>query len=569
MLDDTTIWNDYQKGLSYQRKMQFDTDFAEFVRFKEGKQWPKVTEKTRHMPRPVFNILDMFIRSKRAAITNTTILMQFSPQSVHDDPVVEEMATMGAKDFTDFSNILWEDIGQDQLNLDMVDDMLTLGTGAVHYYWDNSIKSGRSDRIAGDLRGEIIDPLSIFFADPAEKDVQRQDWVILSTRLTLAAARALCEAHGVSGSEIEALSADKVKNPYNSEVLEDGVILLTKYFRKNGAVFYSKAFKNFTLVKETALTPKTGGAAVLPLEGIEGAEGLGVAAQAAQEYQIDRYPVVILSNRKRKNSIFGIGESPEVITINRIYNFMRAMEAFSVQKTGWPTLLVKQNAIQQAITNEPGETLSLSSNASREDIGYLNPPTMNVAASRLCDEIFSMVRTVSGTTEVSTGEQIGSNMAASAIIALQNQAKTPVEEQQKKFFRAIEEIGKIWCCFFKSYYSIGRGMVTEGENGEPVGRQFEGTQYAGVDFKLKVNVGSGSQFGEQLVMATLENLYNRKDIDKKQYVELLPDNVAPFKDKLLKLWKEQEAQMAQMQGMGGMGTEGMGGMGMGAEGGMA
>ena len=73
----TKIWGEYQKTKGYQNSMGFTTDFPEIVRFKEGDQWPAPTKKTKNFPRPVFNITEMFIKNKRAAVTNQDLEISF------------------------------------------------------------------------------------------------------------------------------------------------------------------------------------------------------------------------------------------------------------------------------------------------------------------------------------------------------------------------------------------------------------------------------------------------------------------------------------------------------------
>ena len=59
--------------------MGFRERFPEYIRFKEGDQWPPATARTRNLPRPVFNIVEMFIRTKRAAVLNPHIAMTYLP----------------------------------------------------------------------------------------------------------------------------------------------------------------------------------------------------------------------------------------------------------------------------------------------------------------------------------------------------------------------------------------------------------------------------------------------------------------------------------------------------------
>ena len=78
---ETSAWQDYQNGLAWQRSMGFEEKFPLYVRFKEGDQWPPATRRTKNLPRPVFNMVEMFIRTKRATILDSPITMHCSPAS--------------------------------------------------------------------------------------------------------------------------------------------------------------------------------------------------------------------------------------------------------------------------------------------------------------------------------------------------------------------------------------------------------------------------------------------------------------------------------------------------------
>ena len=132
--------------------------------------------------------------------------------------------------------------------------------------------------------------------------------------------------------------------------------------------------------------------------------------------------------------------------------------------------------------------------------------------------------------------------SASAIIALQNQAQTPVNEIQRRYWHAIKEIGRIWMEFFKTYCSDKRDIVIE-MGGEVSGRAFTGTDYAMYDFDLQVDVGASSEYSAVLAQATLDKMLDRGDITIDQYIELSDPNVAPFKEKFKRMREMQPAPM--------------------------
>lgn len=549
----TEIWTEYKKTKEYQDSMNFRTEFPEIVKFKEGDQWPAPTKKTKNFPRPVFNITEMFIRNKRAQVTNQNLEISFTPLEIDDSN--KEVAEAGAKAYTDFSRILWENVDQNELNNELVDDAITLGTGILHYYWDDSVEGGSSLKYIGDLAGEVIDVLNIGVANPREKNIQKQPFVILESRLTIAKVREMAEKEGLSELEYDLIKPDNYDAFYDNDrkVKDDEeVTILTKYYKKNGVVYYSKSTQSVMIVKDRELTP------VIEEEYDE------LTGEVIERPKITIYPIVALTYKRRKKSFYGIGEAQDVIPINKLMNQFYGMESLGVIRVGNPNVLVKKGALKQPLTNEPGQTIEDHFEGGGDGIKFMQPPNFSNEFSKLSGEIFELARTLTGNTDVSTGEVIGANMPASAIIALQNQAKVPIKEFQSRFFSAMKEVGDIWCQFYKTFYSTTRNISVESDEGIET-KTFRGTDYAGTDFKTKVEV-TVSADKESLAMSVLENMKAAGDITKEQYVELAPDSAIPFKAKLKEMWEKQQNEMLaqaleqikqyqQVLGMGGMSNE--------------
>ena len=331
----------------------------------------------------------------------------------------------------------------------------------------------------------------------------------------------------------------------------DKLWVLTRYFRdENGAVCYSRSTKEVMLVDKRQLTPKVmTEREMLLME----AQGLEVPEQKF----ITRYPVVVFPWQIRKKCIFGTGEVEGLIPNQKAVNFNMAMMLLSVQDNAWPKMLVKPGALQQKITNTPGEILT-DYYTSGDGIKFMQPPNFNYMSINLVDKVVELSRLTSGVTEVTTGESLGSNMAASAIIALQNQARVPIDNIQKRFYRCLQEVGLVWEQFFKTYYNTPRSITTEDANGNISSREFTGENYKDVEFSLKVDVSASSTYSESLALTYLDKMYDKGDITADIYIELAPASVVPHKEKLKQLRRQMmEQQMAQQ--MPQMGGQPMGG----------
>lgn len=546
------IWQEYEDGLTYQKQMGFSENFPNFERFKQGDQWPRATERTKSLPRPVFNVVRLFVSNKKSNVLSQNIDMVYSP--IENDEMLNEFALQGAADYTDYAKNLWYELDQDNLNDDIVEDAATNGSGIVHYYWDKSIKGTGEIPFVGALRGETIDALNIFFGNPQVTDIQKQPWIIISSREQWRDVVEMAKEEGLSKLEIDLIRPDDdtTDEGYDAAQYElDGskkVTVLTKYFKDNtGEVFFSKVVHNVAIIDKRSLTPKPYNVTDQSTDSLLGGE------YTVYPKKITLYPIVIFQWNKRKKCIFGNGEVEAIIPNQKAINFNIAMMLLSVQDNAWPKMLVKPGALRQTVTNKPGEILT-DYFSSGDGVKFMQPPNFNYMAINLVDKILDLSRTTSGVTEVATGESLGANMSASAIIALQNQAKVPIDNIQKRFYRSIKEIGKIWESFFKTYYNTPRNIVTEDMNGNNITRTFNGEDYAGIEFKLKIDVGAGSTYSEALSIATLDKLYDTQAITLDQYIDLVPETVMPFKGRLKKMregivqQQEMINQMGNVQG---------------------
>jgi len=133
------------------------------------------------------------------------------------------------------------------------------------------------------------------------------------------------------------------------------------------------------------------------------------------------------------------------------------------------------------------------------------PNTPNTAPA-LTQTLLEMTRSVTGVTEESTGEQIGANIAASAIIALQNQAQRPNDDYMGDVVSAVKRQGEIWEQFFKCFYNIPRTIRSKDDDGEDEFKTFDGRNGRGIEFDLIVDVGPSSVYSESLQVSILEQV---------------------------------------------------------------
>lgn len=542
-LSPSDIWEEFRKGQQYKKDAKLQDEWEEAEKFYEGNHWPRATPKTKNMPRPVVNICSMICDNKKSGILSGNIKMIYRPSEMFGDSL--QRAEEGANIFTKFVENITKEMKQSDLDDLAQDNSVQLGTYIYHYFWDTTIAGGMQTPFVGGVRGEIIHPKNIVFANPMEKDEQKQKYIIIASAEPLSSVKELAKRNGIK--EWNDIKADNELEEDNTNTLSLCTVL-TKYFRKGGKVYWLKTTKEYYIQKTTAWEPNEKAVRLddeIDEQEVNEPDLVGIESYFRKQL----YPIVVGNHKNRKNCIFGIGEVKQAIPNNKAVNFNLGMMLLSVQNTSWPKIIQKVDALaKQVITNEPGEILTDTTKGSGWGVKYMDSPGFNNQALTLTNTIIDLTRTVTGSTEITNGEALGANMAASAIIALQNQAKKPIEMYQRKFYRTYEKIGKVLEQFFKYFYSDGRLFSYESEGRRYV-TSLNGQNYKDIDFSLNIEVGAGGIYSESLTVSLLDNLKNSGDIDTDEYIELYPESIMTFKAKLKKMreQKQQEQLMLQQQ----------------------
>lgn len=522
VLDEASkVQKEYQEGLAYKKQMNFLHKWAEYERMKAGDQWPQATDKTRNLPRPVFNIIKQIINHKVASVMNENIKMVFTANDAEEGSIEIEAADK----FTRYSDTTWENVKQDQLNEEALDSGATTGPCIWHYYWDTSKSGGNTLKYVGEIAGEVIDPVNFFPGNPQNQRVQEQPYIIITHRELVTNVKSMAKQNNVSAELMELIkpdseTTDQAYDMAQQELAQDTkVTVLTKYWKENGMVFFQKVASGVVVTPKTAMNIKL-------------------------------YPLVVMQWERRKRSIFGSSDVEGLIPNQKAVNFLMAMQLLSAQQTGWPKLILDKTLIKQQVTNTPGEVINVTTGgqtAISNAIQYLQPPTMPAHVPNLVDSFLSYTREVAGANENALGEQNAGQLNATAIMLLQKASGVPLESIKRRFYQAMEDVGLVWSEFWKVYYNTDRMVSLKDDDGEEYTDVFNGAQFQGVDMNLKIDIGPSSSYSESLMMTSLDKLFDTGNIMLEDYLQFAPKNVIPFKDRLLKKIQERQEQAMMEQ----------------------
>lgn len=176
-------------------------------------------------------------------------------------------------------------------------------------------------------------------------------------------------------------------------------------------------------------------------------------------------------------------------------------------------------------------------------------PDMSSQVMQLIDKVIDYTRDTMGASDAALGNVNPDN--TSAIIAVQKASAMPLELQRMAFYQFVEDYIRIFIDFMRVRYGV-RQVTYEDESGQMIQTLFDFGVIDRMHYKLNVNIGASTYWSEIMQMQTLDNLMTRQIIsDPALYLESIPAQYLPNKQKLLNHIKEQQDTAMMAQQMGG------------------
>lgn len=539
------LWRDYQKVQAYRKTINLEDTIVQNNNFFEGRQWKEANENNKALPRPTFNFIEMIVENKIANMLSSPTATQFFCTANPDS----------ATQITNFHNYMEKELKLEKKDKEVVKRGAIEGTSYHHFFY-NADKVGKRGMYEGGVDSEIIEALNIGFANPRECDIQSQKWIIIESRESVDSVKEMAD-EGVDTNLIE--SDDLISYDDVDKEQEDSnmVTVLTRYFRVNGEVYFEKGTKSVIFQKARALNPRLNQV----IEEDDSTDSVDtdlpdVPKNKTNEFKrkASLYPIAPYTYKERKNCIYGRSEVEPLVPNNKAVNFNSAMMCLSIENQGWGTIVAKEGALDKKakLSNDPSRIL-IDRYKGGQGFYTLNKQPLSPQAFQLNNDIMETTRSITGSTEVMTGEVIGKNQSGTSIAYLQQQAQKPVNELVKTYRRYKEACAEILLQFYVLFYTNKEFIIEpdiieyENEKNKPTTQIFNGEDYEGLDFTITIEVGAGTQYSEIANINLLDNLFNAGHIDLKTYLNAYPDNILGDKNKLLELINKQEqSQIAQL-----------------------
>lgn len=499
-------WLQYEAGKEYKRRIGLYCTVRENERFYRGDQWHMIESK--NLPRPVFNIVRRVVDYLTCSVTPEKVSIRYvDEKSPYNNEVDRERAERITSILSANACYRWEKNGMDSKLYDLVNNAAITGDGVLYSYWKSDAAGDGS--FEGDIVTEVVDNVNLFVADMNKRDIQSQEYIILSGRASVASLKKEAREGGASERDVLKIVADSPDDgersgDFSSLELkgddEEKATYIIKFWKEDGRVLFEKSTRECVISR--VKTPCT------------------------------LYPVAYFNWFTSKNCFHGTsvvsGMVPNQKYINRAY----AMVMKHMSDTAFSKVIYDKSKIPEW-SNEVGEAIAAHSGTNVSDaVAVLGVGKLQEGYLDFLANVISTTKELSNATETALGNVTPQN--TSAIIAIKESAKVPLKLVRAALYRCIEDLANIWSDMALAYYASDRLVPMLDKDGKYSSCALLLEKNEKILPRAFVDVVDSSAYSSAITVSILDKLLDSGKISVEQYLKLIPsecvDNAELFKE---------------------------------------
>ena len=148
----------------------------------------------------------------------------------------------------------------------------------------------------------------------------------------------------------------------------------------------------------------------------------------------------------------------------------------------------------------------------------------------LIDSAVELTKELMGATESALGNTEASN--TSAILALQETSRIPLEQVRCAYYRCVEEMANIWADMMCAYYPSDRLIPCATPNGDKIS-QIDFSRLKKSFLCARVDVSEVTRYSAASAQAMLDKLLDGGHISSEEYIKRLPAGVVTDRQALI------------------------------------
>lgn len=522
----TDVWRLYEQCRDYCRKINMYSETDKNYRFYNGNQWEGLIVSGIE---PVqLNFIKVIIKHKINVINNNLWAINYSSQNF-ENKEFRKVAEKTCELLNKKAAKVWEKESMDLKVRKVSKDSAINSMGTIYCTYDTEEQTPIA---------EIIAKNDIYFGNENDSDVQKQPYILIKQRRSVTEIRDIARKEGVSEDKMQFIIGDSDYFEESGDAAkiekDNKCTLVTKFYKKDGTVWYSKATRYAEIVPDT-------------------------------DSGLTYYPVATMLWEEKEGSARGEGEVkfliPNQIEVNK--TLMRRL--ITAKQTAYPQKIANVSKIQNpSALNDVGSIIRVQDGQTVEDVSkvlsYISPAQMSPDVEKLQNELVQLTRELAGAGDAATGDIDPESASGKAILAVQQATNLPLTEQRSELQTFLEDIARIWLDMFMVYSTDGLTLeeeITDPQTGEETVELVEVPQTILEELKasVKVDITPKGVFDKYAQEVSLENLlkngfFSQQRLGElKTYVKLLDDDSVMPKQKLeeaIDLMEAEQQRIAQI-----------------------
>ncbi len=529
-IKESPIWQLYEKGRSYHRRVGIYADTDKNYRFYNGNQWEGA--KLGDIEPVQKNFIKSIVKYKCSVIHDNLYAVNYSSLNF-ENTIFRPSAERYCELLNSYAARIWE---QDKLDFKcrrITKDAAINDEGIIYVDFDPQKMMPTN---------EIVKKNDIYYGNENDDDIQAQPYILIRKRMPLSSAHELALALGAKKSLLNLIVNDSDSFEESGDAakfeLDSMVTVIYKFYRLLGRVHFSVGTRWAELVKnaDTGLT---------------------------------RYPIAHFIWEEKEGSARGEGEVRYLIPNQIEVNKTEIRRIFTVKTQAYPHKVVDVGKIanpqQLDVVGSTLRTNGQPVDDVRKVISTVVPAQMSPDVKMLQDDLIQMTRDLAGAGDSATGQVNPESASGRAILAVQQASQAPMTEQKESFKSFIEDLAKIWLDYLTVYSENGVNLeeTVVLDSGEKAIRLVNVPQSALKELKatVKIDVTPTTPYDRFAQEQTIENLLlnglltSQRLPELKAYVSALGDSSVAPKLKLegiIKQIEQEQRKIAEIDNMAKM-----------------
>ena len=523
---ETPIWQLYEKGRNYHRRVGIYIDTDRNYNFYNGNQWEGA--KLGDVEPVQKNFIKPIVKYKLSVIHDNLYAIVYSSQN-YENRAFRKEAERYCDMLNGYAGRIWEQDKMDYKGRRITKDAAINDEGIIYVNFDTEKMVPVN---------EIVKKNDVYYGNENDDDIQSQPYILIRKRMPVVNAMELALDMGMSAEKLDFIVGDNDNFEESGEAakieLDDMVTVVYKMYKEKGTVHFSVATRWVEIVKD-------------------------------EDTGLSLYPIAHFVWEEKEGSARGEGEVRYLIPNQIEVNRTEVRRVLTVKYQAFPQKVIDVSKVSNpdAINKVGGviKTMGTTVDDVHKIVGTIQPAQMSPDVKQLQEDLINVTRDLDGAGDTVTGQVNPEAASGRAILAVQQASQAPMTEQKESYKNFIEDLARIWLEYLIVYSENGVNMeetVTDPMTGEEVTQLVNVPQTAleQLQATVKIDVTPKGVYDKFAQEQTVENLLlngfftSQRVGELETYVSVLDDDSVAPKQKIMEAIdniKEQQRQIAMIE----------------------